>query len=70
MSVEYPKTILPPLVEKAQRALRKAVNGVIVEHRRTGQPLVLWRDGRVAYVDPESVNLLDIDEPPTVHEGK
>lgn len=69
MSVQYPPPILPPLVEKAQRALRKAVAGVIAEHRRTGRPLVVSQNGRVAYVDPESVPLVETDEPPTIHEG-
>lgn len=55
---------LPPLVEKAHQALRKAVAGVILEHRRTGRPLVVSQDGRVGYVDSWPVPLPDGEEQP------
>jgi hypothetical protein len=34
----------------ARRALRLAVRGVIAEHRKTGDPLIVWRRGRVLRV--------------------
>lgn len=69
MSVQYPPLDLPPLVALAQRALQKAVAGVIADHRRSGQPLVVWQNGSVAYVDPESVPLAQTEGPFSVHEG-
>jgi hypothetical protein len=41
------------LREEALQALREAVWDVIQEHKRTGLPLVVWRDGKVAHVLPE-----------------
>ena len=45
------------LVEKAEIALRQAVAGVIRDHRRLGEPLAIWRDGRVVMVSPDRLVL-------------
>ncbi len=45
------------LVEKAEIALRQAVAGVIRDHRRLGEPLAIWRDGRVVMVSPDQLAL-------------
>ena len=45
------------LVEKAEMALRQAVAGVIRNHRRLGEPLAIWRDGRVVMVSPDQLAL-------------
>ena len=34
----------------AQKALKEAVRGVLEEHKRSGRPVVIWRDGKVAKV--------------------
>jgi hypothetical protein len=44
------KKRIPSLARKAEMALRKAVHEVIVDHKRTGDPVVIWRDGRVVRV--------------------
>lgn len=68
MSTLYRPTRMPPLVELALRAMKEAVAGVILEHRRTGRPLVVWQDGRTTLVDPETVPLPDTAGSPSVHE--
>jgi hypothetical protein len=45
------------LAEKAECALRRAVAKVIAEHQRTGEPLAIWRDGRVVLVSPDQLVL-------------
>jgi len=35
---------------KAMLALKEAVRGVIEEHKRTGRPLAIWKDGKVKWV--------------------
>jgi hypothetical protein len=35
---------------RAERALRRAVRNVHLEHHRLGLPLIVWQDGRVAQV--------------------
>lgn len=39
------------------RAMVKAHRRVILRHRQLGLPLVIWRDGQVVEVPPESVEL-------------
>lgn len=41
---------LPPLAIKAEQALKRAVRKVIIEHKQTGDPLVIWHDGKVVHV--------------------
>ena len=35
---------------KAERAMKAAVAGVIRDRARTGDPVVIWRDGKVTWV--------------------
>ena len=35
---------------KAERALKKAVAETIRDHARTGDPVVIWRNGKVVWV--------------------
>lgn len=44
-----------PLEERAEMALRAAVEKVIVEHARQGLPVYIWRDGAVVEIPPEQV---------------
>ena len=34
----------------AEKALKKAIRGVVEDHKRTGRPLVIWRNGKVTRV--------------------
>ena len=40
------------LQKKAEKALENAVRRVVEEHRRTGEPLVIWEKGKVKLVPP------------------
>ncbi len=35
------------ILDKAEIAMKKAVERVIAEHKRSGRPLEVWKDGRV-----------------------
>ena len=35
---------------KAEKALKNAVAKTIQDHARTGDPVVIWRDGKVVWV--------------------
>ena len=35
---------------KAEKALKEAVTETIRDHARTGDPIVIWRNGKVAWV--------------------
>ncbi|MCU0893554.1 MAG: hypothetical protein MUD06_04395 [Rhodospirillales bacterium] len=43
------------------RAIIAARKRVIRRHRQLGIPLVIWRDGRIIEVAPESVDLAEVD---------
>lgn len=43
------------LQAKAFRALKEAVKEVIEEHRRSGRPLAVWRNGKVAMISASRV---------------
>ena len=44
-----------PLEQRAEMALRSAVEEVIVEHARRGLPIYIWRDGKVVEVSSEEL---------------
>jgi hypothetical protein len=44
------------------RAIERAGYDVVRRHRQLGVPLVIWRDGRVVEVPPESVPIPDDDD--------
>lgn len=46
-----------PLEERAEMALKAAVEKVIVEHARRGLPLYIWHDGRVVEVPPDELRV-------------
>ncbi len=43
--------------EKAELAMREAVAEVILEHRKTKIPLVIWKNNKVVSVSPFKVHL-------------
>lgn len=45
------------------RAMARAHRRVVLKHRQLNMPIVIWRDGRVVEVPPESIDLpLDDEE--------
>ena len=36
--------------DKAEAAMKKAVKKVVEEHKKSGRPLMVWKDGRVKKV--------------------
>ena len=38
------------IAEKAERALRIAVANTIEDHRRSGDPIIVWRNGKVVKI--------------------
>ncbi|MFA4982190.1 MAG: hypothetical protein WC592_06975 [Candidatus Omnitrophota bacterium] len=46
------KTHILSLSQKAEKALKEAVRNVIKDHKRTGDPLLVWRHGKVVKISP------------------
>ena len=36
-------------------ALRDAVRDALLDHKRAGNPVAIWKDGRVEWVQPEDI---------------
>ena len=43
------------LARLAEKALKEAVREVIEDHARTGDPLAIWRNGKVSYVSAKQL---------------
>ena len=44
-----------PLKIKAERALKEAVAEAIAEHKRQGNPIAVWRNGKAVWIPPEEI---------------
>jgi len=38
-----------------ERALQRAVRHALLMHKRIGNPIAIWRDGRVVIIPPEEI---------------
>ena len=38
------------ILDKAEIAMKKAVEKVVADHKRSGRPLAIWKNGRVKKV--------------------
>lgn len=36
-------------------ALKKAARDVLIQHKRSGEPVVSWKDGHVVLIPPEQI---------------
>ena len=42
---------------RAEEALKKAVAKAIADHKRTGDPIVIWRDGKIVKIPAEQIEI-------------
>ena len=40
---------------KAEKAMKKAVTKTIQDHARTGDPIVIWRNGKVVWIPAKTL---------------
>jgi hypothetical protein len=40
------------LQDKAEAALKEAVREVIINHRKTGRPIAVWKNGKTVWISP------------------
>jgi hypothetical protein len=41
--------------EKINQALAKAVQDALLKHKQAGNPVAIWRDGKVVWIPPEEI---------------
>lgn len=46
-----------PMAFRAEEALKKAVADTIADHKRTGDPIVIWRDGKVVKIPADQIEI-------------
>ncbi len=44
------------------RALTKAVQQALLQHKRMGNPVATWRDGKVVWITPEEIEVSEESE--------
>ena len=44
-----------PLKVKAEMALKEAVAEALAEHKRRGNPIAVWRNGKAVWIPPEEI---------------
>lgn len=47
--------------KKVTAALQRAVKAAIERHRRLGNPICVWKDGKVVWLSPEELPVYDGD---------
>jgi hypothetical protein len=55
--MSQPEIQLPPLVAKAEKAMREAVAAAIAEHWKAGRPVYVWEDERVIAILPDGTRI-------------
>ncbi len=66
---DQPSTALAELFDngaEVDRRVREAIRAAVADHKRTGDPVVIWRDGQVVLLPPDQIELLGL----TAAEGK
>ena len=43
--------------ERLTRLITKAVRDAVLDHKRAGNPIAVWRDGRVVIIPPEEIQM-------------
>ena len=56
------------LTEKSRKASVAVWKKLLKEHKKTGEPIVSWKDGRVAYLSPYDLTEVAHPSPHTIRE--
>jgi hypothetical protein len=44
--------------EKVTQALARGVHDALLKHKQAGNPIVVWRDGKIVWLKPEEIPAL------------
>jgi hypothetical protein len=64
MSAQRPRDLRTIIVETdlVDRALQKAVTRALIQHKRLGHSIVVWRDGKVVWIPAEEIEVPEEDQ--------
>jgi hypothetical protein len=57
-ATQHPMPDLDAILDDTDRleaALQRAVLGALRDHKRAGNPVAVWRDGKVVWLPPEEI---------------
>lgn len=46
------------------KALRQGVRDALIRHKKLGNSIVVWRDGKIVHIPPDEIQLPDEEAPP------
>jgi len=49
-------------LQRIERALRAAVRDALLRHKRDGDPVAVWREGRVVWLQPDEIPVLPAED--------
>lgn len=58
MAVKQPKPDIDRIFEDGRlidEAIKESVHKALMEHKRAGNPIATWKDGKVVLVQPEAI---------------
>ena len=64
-----PRTVAPTASERVNdlprilNAMKEAVREALLRHKRAGNPVAAWRDGRVVWIQPDELRVEDEELP-------
>jgi len=44
------------------RAIRRGVREALLQHKRAGNPVAIWQDGKVVWIRPEDLDLPSVED--------
>ena len=50
-----------PTDEQIMNAFNRGVRTALLEHKRAGVPIVVWRDGKIVHIPAEEIEIPDLD---------
>jgi len=44
-------------VESVKTAMQAGINAALLKHKQLGEPICVWRDGKVVWIAPEDIKI-------------
>jgi hypothetical protein len=66
MDAPEPKKSIPELLADptvVDKALKEAVRQALLRHKREGNPIAIWRDGKVVWLQPHEIPVSEDTKP-------
>lgn len=62
---EHLKDLFISEAEAVDKALKRAVRHALLTHKRAGNPIAAWKDGKVVWIPPDEIIIPELEEDET-----